>query len=306
MTDEAELREAARSLYATPLPEFITVRKRLAQELRTAGDAESARRLATFKKPSVAADFVNRLVRDGRELADEITELGVELRAAQADADAATLRGLDQQRRELLSRVVAWVRAEADKNGGTATEAVLRDVEQTIWAAVVDAHAAATVQAGMLLKPLSPGGFGEVDVSGASAIEIEAPVETSRPTRRRSPKRPDARPATEPAEPAGPSAAEIRARREATEALEAAQTSAQAAQRDLEEAARLSEDAEARRAELEEQRRRISAELADVDRRLRDVRQELIDGRAALKLAEKQRRTAAAEVDRALRAADRA
>lgn len=302
MTDEPQLWEIARSLYATTLPDFVRVRNTRVRELKKSGDTQTAQRVAAFKKPSVAADLVNRLARDDGGLADEIADLGARLRAAQVDADSATLRGLDQERRGLVGRCVAWARAEAERGGGAATEAMLRDVEQTVWAAIVDAWAAATVRAGVLVRPLSPGGFGQVDVSGASALDVDEPAEPDRPVRRRPAKKREPRPETTTGpEPARPSAAEARARRAAEEALEQAQASAGAAQDRLEEAAAKTEAADTRRTGLEDERDRLRAELSEVDRQLREAHQEISEGRAALRQAEKQRRTAAAEVDRALR-----
>lgn len=295
MTDDADLWDIARSLYATTPADFVKARNDLARDLKKSGDVQTAQRIAAFKKPSVAADLVNRLARDDGGLADEIADLGARLRAAQVDADAATLRGLDQERRGLVGRSVAWARAEAERSGGVATEAMLRDVEQTVWAAIVDAWAAATVRAGVLVRPLSPGGFGQVDVSGASALDVDEPVEPDRPVRRRPAKR-EAKP-----EPSRPSAAEVRARQKASEALENAQASAREAQDRLEEAAAQTEAADARRTDLEDKRDRLRAELAELDRQLREAHQEISEGRTALRQAEKQRRTAAAEVDRALR-----
>lgn len=290
MSDTPQLWEAARALYATALPDFVTARNELARELKRTGDAQAAQRVAAFKKPSVAADFVNRLVRDDGALADEIAQLGMTLREAQVDADATTLRGLDQERRELVNRSVAWARSEVEQRGGVASEAMLRDVEQTIWAAIVDARACATVQAGMLVRRLSPGGFGEVDVTGASALEVDAPDEPQRPSRRRTPAE----------KPARPTAAEVRAQREAAEALERAQTSSRLAQQHLEETAARTEAADARRAKLEAERERLRTELNTADRRLREARHEVSEAQVELRLAEKQRRSAAAATDRAL------
>lgn len=305
MTDEPQLWEVARSLYASSLPDFVGARNQLVRELKQAGDAQSAKLVSAFKKPSVAADLVNRLVRDAGGPVEDIIELGERLRAAQVEADASTLRSLDQERRALVGRAVVWARAEVARSGGTATDTMLRDIEQTVWAAIVDARAAATVQAGVLVRPLAPGGFGEVDVTGASALDVDVPAEPERPVRRRPSKKPSSRPDPEP-ELARPSAAEQRARREASEALEEAQTSLRKVQHQLEKAAGEVEAADARRAELEDERDRLRAELTEVDRSLREARQEVTAGRAALKEAEKQRRTAAAEVDRALRRVDHA
>lgn len=302
MVSESPLWDAARAIYAAPLPDFIGVRNEQARELRKNGDTETAQQVAAFKKPSAAADLVNRLVRHEPELTDEIDELGARLRAAQVDADAAALRALDKERRDLVGRCVTAARDHARAAGKAATDATLRDVEQTVWAAIIDARAGATVRAGVLVKTLSAGGFSEVEVDGASALDVEAPPESARPPRKRPAK---AAKASKPAETSeAPSAAATRARRALERALDTAQAQATKRQDELGRAAQEAETARAEQARLEERRDHLKAELADVERDLRKARKDVTDRRSDLKTAERQRRSAAADVERALRAVD--
>ncbi|MET0446887.1 MAG: hypothetical protein ABW004_00720, partial [Aeromicrobium sp.] len=181
MVDDSLLWDTARDLYATPLPEFIAARNERVQALRKDGHDRVAREVAAFRKPSAGAEAVNRLIRDDEQLADDVAELGARLRAAQADPVATQLRALDQERRALVVRA----RSAARELDDALTTATLDHVEQTVWAALVDAQAAAVVLAGVLVRPLSPGGFGEVDTTDASAVDVEAAKAPPRPRRAR-------------------------------------------------------------------------------------------------------------------------
>ena len=302
MTDD-ELRESAQVLYATALPAFIAARNERVRALRAAGHETVARQVAAFKKPSAGADAVNRLIRHDQQLGDDIAELGVRLRAAQAAAPvAAELRALDQERRALVNRA----RDEARRADDGATAATLDHVEQTVWAAVVDAHAAAIVLAGVLVRPLSPGGFGEVDTEGASAVPVAAAPEAARPApRRRRVAAEDGR--TDEDRAASDRAAKEaqRARQEAERALSDAQDVHRTAQQAVEEATQEADQALQQRTDLEQTRDALRDQLAEVEQALRESTSHIAARSAALRDAEKQRRHAAAEVDRSVERLDR-
>jgi hypothetical protein len=307
MTGGPQLWDAARTIYAAPLPDFISVRKQQALELKQAGDAETAQQVAAFKKPSAAADLVNRLVRQEPDLIEEIDDLGARLRAAAGEADAGAVRELDRERRDLVGRCVAAARDHARRDGKSATDATLRDVEQTVWAAIIDARAGATVRAGVLVKGLSAGGFSEVEVDGASALDVEAPPQSARPARRRVAKAPKASTASKTQKMSETTRTATKTARRALEReLGSAQAQAKKRQDDLERAAHAAEAARAEQTRLEERRDQLKAELADVEHDLRTVRRDVSDRRADLKTAERHRRSAASAVDQALRAVDEA
>ncbi|MFI5426524.1 hypothetical protein [Aeromicrobium sp. UC242_57] len=139
---------------------------------------------------------------------------------------------MSRERRDLVGRCVAAARDQAGRSGKAATEATLRDVEQTVWAAIIDARAGATVHAGVLVKALSAGGFGEVDVAGVSALDVDPPAEPDRLSRSAQSAR--SQPASSDDEDDEARATE---RKAAEESLDAAQSSASAAQREVEQAA---------------------------------------------------------------------
>ena len=97
------------------------------------------------------------------------------MQAAQSALDAAGLRGLAQERRQLLSRAVKAARELAVAQGRPISAAVAAEVEQTLRAAATDAGAAAAVQSGCLLRALSADGVDVVDLAGAVAVPGSLP-----------------------------------------------------------------------------------------------------------------------------------
>src|SRR5689334_352781 len=97
--------EAARSLYAVAPEEFMARRAELAQQLRADGDARAAQQVDKLRKPTVAAWIVNALALDDPSVADRLTELGDRLRTAQDRLDAAALRDLSTERRNLVAEL---------------------------------------------------------------------------------------------------------------------------------------------------------------------------------------------------------
>ena len=305
MVDD-ELLGSAKALYATALPDFIAGRTERVRELRAAGHDDVARRVTAFKKPSAGAHAVNRLIREQPDLADDVAELGGRLRAAQAEGAAAKeLRALDQERRALVNRA----RDVASRADSGATAATLDHVEQTIWAAVLDARAAAIVLAGVLVRPLSPGGFGEVDTDGASAVPVEAAPEPTPSRRRAAARTPDDDDQAEDSRAADEREAReaeaARVRAEAEQAVSDAQDAHRSAQQAVERATKEADRAVRRRADLEQERDDLRERLAAAEESLRAAKTEITARSAALRDAEKQRRHAAAEVDRSVERLDR-
>jgi hypothetical protein len=92
------------------------------------------------------------------------------MRGAQEDLDAAALRTLAQERRQLLNTVMDSARSVAELQGRRLSAAVAAEVEQTLRAATVDEGAAAAVRSGRLLRVLSADGVDRVDLGDAVAI----------------------------------------------------------------------------------------------------------------------------------------
>jgi hypothetical protein len=144
-------------LYALPPEEFTAAR-----------DAEAAKdkALKALRKPTVSAWVVNTLVRREAGLLDQLVALGADLSQAQQQGDAAALRELGEQRRQLVGAVTQRAVELVDRD---VTVAVRGEVEVTLEAVLADPASAEAVRTGQLVRPLSFAGFGGVDLEGAVA-----------------------------------------------------------------------------------------------------------------------------------------
>ncbi|WP_431922829.1 hypothetical protein [Micromonospora wenchangensis] len=159
--DESEL---ARQLYRTPPDRFVAARDAAVADARRAGDPAAARRIAGWKRPTVAAWLVNLLALDRPELVADLGPLAEALRTAQRDLKGPRLRELSARRRELVAALVTEVRRiVADlPDAPPAARLPLAEVEATLHAALADTAVAGQVRTGRLLKAVHHSGFGEV------------------------------------------------------------------------------------------------------------------------------------------------
>ena len=170
-----ELEGIAGPLYALPYGDFVAARTAAAKDVGTVDlTAAEQRALAAdvraLPKPSVAAWAVNMLAAHSPEILRELAGLGTSMQAAQDALDAADLRRLAQERRQLLAGAVKTAQALAAEQGRAISAAVATEVEQTLRAATADRGAAAAVQSGWLLRALSADGVDVVDLAGAVAV----------------------------------------------------------------------------------------------------------------------------------------
>jgi hypothetical protein len=109
------------------------------------------------------------LVRRNADEMRSVLDLGESLRQAQADLDGDALRELAKQRRRLIAAVAGKGRTLARELGQKVSESVVRQVEDTLHAAMIDTDAAAAVRTGLLVDPLSATGVGSLKVASAVA-----------------------------------------------------------------------------------------------------------------------------------------
>ena len=248
------LLEIADGLYALPQDEFTPARDARAKELKA--DKELAAAVKRLKKPSVAAWVVNLFVRRERAQVEQVIAVGNALREAQEGMDAAELRALTRQRRQLTSAVTQQARALALEEGVKVTQAVADQVEATLTAAMLDPACAEGVRSGLLIASLSSTGVDRVDVAGSVALPEALGFAAS----------PTSAGVAEPPElhvvPEEPDAAAERRRAEAERALAAAEELVGDTDRALQAADRAVEELQARslqqQAELDELRRRLT------------------------------------------------
>ena len=162
------LSEAAAELYAADLDGFVARRGELAAQAREAGDKTAARKIAALHKPTRSAWLVNQLSRAAPQAADQLADLGGELRVAQDNLDGAAIRDLSRQRRELLDKLTRQV---FDVAGLRQPPAALRDeVTGTLGAAITDPEVAAGLRAGTLTKAVQRAGLGDPEPDLAAAL----------------------------------------------------------------------------------------------------------------------------------------
>jgi len=120
-----ELEAAVDLLHAVPLEDFVAERKRLAKELRAAGDGAAAAELAKLPKPSAPAWALNHVAREQPQAIGDWLDAAAALRDASTHADRTTgdvLRSAMAAHRDATRRLLATVRDEARPNGRALSE----------------------------------------------------------------------------------------------------------------------------------------------------------------------------------------
>lgn len=261
----SELLELATDLYARPLEEFTAARDACARELKGTPLAAEVKRL---RKPSTAAWVVDLLVRFETEQVEQMLAVGAALRAAQEGLDAAQLRELTKQRRQLTAAVTTRARALARERGLRVSESVAEQVEATLTAAMVDEGAARALRSGLLATPMVATGFDPVDAAAAVALPEALGFEAPAASRElHAVAAPDTR-ADDAAEAA----------REAAEAAVAqARAALEAAQDEERDAADRLEQERARALELESRIDELRRRLADAETEAEDQAEEVAE-----------------------------
>ena len=278
MSDDApELLAIADELYALPQEEFTPSRDAKAKELKA--DKALSTAVKKLKRPSVAAWVVNLFVRREPDQVEQVIAVGVALREAQEGMDAAELRALTKQRRQLTSAVTQQARGLAKDEGVKVTPAVADQVEATLTAALLDPECARAVRSGLLTAALSSTGLDSVDVAAAVAVP-EALGFAARPT--------TGGPSGPPELHVVPDDGTERKREEVETALAAAQGTVGEAEATLAEATKAVEDLQARslqlQSEIDELRRRLTeleSSAEETDEELEEAEESQGEARSA-------------------------
>lgn len=229
--------DAVTELYRGQHAAFVSERKRLAGELKAAGDKEGAARLAKLPRPPISAWAVNQLWwRDRAEL-EAMLATAARLRAGELGAAAA--------HRETIARLRARAAAILAEAGHGTSEATLRRVTTTL-AAIAATGGFAPDPPGALADDRDPPGF--------EALGLPAPAPRPAPT---------PRPALTLVPPAA--ADDEQRRREAEEAHRRAEAAALRR--------RLEEEAARRQAERQRVEAALRTAIGEVDRLARELAQ---------------------------------
>ena len=272
-------------LYESPPDGFVAARTAAVNEARKAGDRSTAKRLAALKKPTVAAWVVNLLALRRPELIEELVELSAALREAQRGLDGDALRELTNQRRQVVSALVAAAGklARAEEPG---LKLPLGEVEATLTAALAEPEIAAQVRTGRLIRAATYAGFGEVPRPRLRLVSDSALAEDDDEA--------DEEPAGDgaevvefPQQSARERAAAERRRREHEQRkrdLRRQLTAAQAAERRADEQLERAEDAERDAGHLVDD---LDAELAELERRRTEAQADVARRKQARRQAER-------------------
>ena len=265
------------ALYALPLGEFVSARKRLAEELKRAGNVAEARQVSRLAKPTLSAWFTNQTVRGAPALLQQLVAATQAMAAAQRSVAPTAgiqsrFREARAEQRRLVDRLVEGARSLVSEGGEQkAAGRILERVEKNLNWGPLSASDASLFEAGRLTGDIAPPGF-------AALIGAEVP---SPPAPREGP------PGGSPAEPTrAPAKGKDDDRRQARAQARAAD--AERRSKDLQAA---QARANLRRSEAATARARVASERCERAREERAVRVEeaaraLEQQRAALAAAE--------------------
>ncbi|PBC58821.1 hypothetical protein [Rhodococcus sp. ACPA1] len=169
------LDDVAEKLYGLDPGEFVEARTAQVTAARENKDRALATEIGKLRKPTVVGWLVNLLA---RELPDEVgalLTLGDALRDAQRHLSGPDLRRLNTQRQHVVRALARKAGELAAERGRTVGEDALRDVGQTLHAALADAETAEQVRRGRVVTAASYSGFGP---AGLTVVQGKAATKT--------------------------------------------------------------------------------------------------------------------------------
>lgn len=158
-----DLSPVSAELYGLSPPEFTSARDAKAAQARKSGDRALAAAIKQLRRPNQAAWMANLLARDRPHRVDELLSLGDRLREAQSRLAGAELRELARQGHRVVVDLVGEAERLAVSSGHRPNASTLRQLQETLDAALADAEAGQAVRAGRLSAPLSYAGLGSVE-----------------------------------------------------------------------------------------------------------------------------------------------
>jgi hypothetical protein len=156
--------DAVASLFQVPVEQFVAERKRLAGELKTAGDKAGAAKLAKLARPPISAWVVDQLWWHARAAFDALFETAQRLRDGKLDAMAA--------HRDAIAKLRSHATKILTDAEHGATEATLRRVTQTLSALAASGSWEPDLP-GALSADRDPPGFEAVGISNLAPAAPE-------------------------------------------------------------------------------------------------------------------------------------
>ena len=221
--------EAVAALYQAPHGEFVNERKRLAAELKAAGDKAGATKLGKLARPPTSAWTVNQLWWQARDAFEALFESAEKLRGGDLSATG--------EHRDAIAKLRQHAQKILTEAGHGATESTLRRVTTTL-AALAASGGFGPDPEGALAADRDPPGFEAVGISAPEMVERHAKKETPAPK----PEKKAAAPANDNDDdtPSRKEAAEAKRRAEAEEKRQLAEAAAERRKKEQAKAKRLS------------------------------------------------------------------
>lgn len=252
----------ADELYAVAPSDFVAARRTAIASAKEAGDKALAKELAGLRKPTTTGWALNVIVRAEPEGVERLLDLGAALRSAQQALRGDELRSLATRRAAALSALTDRAAAAARERGHELSETVLREVGQSLSAALADPDIGADLRRGRMLGAVSYSGFGPA-VLAAVPDTVPAPPPSATAPAERPPD--DIRQAQEGAgEEARRNAREAAVRRQAPAVADAARAARESAS-DLDVATERAAEATHRVEELRDELMRAEQESRFAD-----------------------------------------
>ncbi|MFI9631169.1 hypothetical protein ACIHAX_00600 [Nocardia sp. NPDC051929] len=170
--------DVARDLYGLAPADFVAARADRAAAAKQSGDKQLAAAIGKLRKPTLTAWAANLLSRAAPEDVAALLRLAAALAAAQRKLSAEQLRELTAQRQQLVNALAKKAGALAAEHGHPVGENVVREIGQTLTAALADRDVADRLRAGTLATAASYEGFGP---SGPGLLAV--PERATRPGR---------------------------------------------------------------------------------------------------------------------------
>jgi len=161
--------DAVESLFQAAHEQFVAERKRLAGELRAAGDKVGAGKLAKLARPPISAWVVDQLWWRARDAFEALFTTAEQLRRGELGAATA--------HRDAIARLRAQAAQQLGEAGHAASEATLRRVTQTL-SALAAAGGWDPDLPGALSADRDPPGFEAIGISNVIPFPVQprAPV----------------------------------------------------------------------------------------------------------------------------------
>ncbi|MBF6134028.1 hypothetical protein IU501_13590 [Nocardia otitidiscaviarum] len=173
------LEEVAGELYGLAPSEFVAARDERVRRAREDGDRALAGAIGKLRRPTVAAWAVNVLAREATDEVTALLALGDALREAQRKLSGEALRALTTQRQQVVNALTRKAGELAAAHDQKLSEATLREIGQTLHAALADPDVAAAVRTGTLTTATSYEGFGPTTLSAVPTHESPSTTGTS-------------------------------------------------------------------------------------------------------------------------------